>query len=269
MSGNIDAILACRVQGTRLYGKPLQELLPGRITVIESLFEYLKEIKLIRKIVLAISEGNENYGFIRLLEKYNFPYVIGDEHDVLQRIIDAAHQEGSENVFRVTTEDPFVIYEYADDIIKEFLEGNYDWASYKDSPEGTGFELISLSALERSHKLGTDHNRSELITSYIAENQKEFKMLFKELPSHMQRPEVRLTVDYAEDLVFCQTVYKTLKKEGELISVEKIINFWDNNLDIRKPVENIGLDWGTGRLVWTDSDRKKAEKEKRAKGCQV
>jgi len=262
MLKTIDAILACRVQGTRLYGKPLQPLVQGGITIIESLFEYLKEIKSIRKIVLAISEGYENNGFIHLAEKYNFPYVIGDEHDVLQRIIDATHQEETENVFRITTEGPFVIYEYADSIIYEFLQGNYDWASYKDSPEGTGFELISIDALEKSHKQGTKRNRSELVTSYIAENQNEFKILFKELPLHMQRPEVRLTVDYAEDLVFCQKIYKELKKKNKLISVEEIINFWDNNPDIRKPVEKIGLDWGTGRLVWTESDREKARREK-------
>ena len=45
MSKTIDAILACRVQGARLYGKPLQTLVPGGITVLESLISYLQQIK--------------------------------------------------------------------------------------------------------------------------------------------------------------------------------------------------------------------------------
>ena len=102
MRKNIDAILACRVQGSRLYGKPLQSLIPGGTTIIESLIEYLQKISSLRKIVLAISKGDENYGFIRLAEKFSLPYVIGDEHDVLQRILDAAKQEGSERIFRIT-----------------------------------------------------------------------------------------------------------------------------------------------------------------------
>jgi len=260
MSKNIDAILACRVQGTRLYGKPLQSLIPGGRTIIESLIEYLREIKSLRKIVFAISEGNENYGFIRLAEKLSLPYVIGDEHDVLQRIIDAAKQEGSENVFRITTEGPFVMYEYADELIEEFIEGGYDWGSYTDVPEGTGYELITTKALQTSHNRGSARHRSELVTSYICEYQDEFKLLFKELPEGLRRPEVRLTVDYAEDLVFCQSVYRNLKKEGELIPVERIIDFWDQNPELRKPLEDIGLDWGTGRLVWTSSDEEKMGK---------
>jgi hypothetical protein len=42
--------------------------------------------------------------------------------------------------------------------------------------------------------------------------------------------------------------------------VEQIISFWDNNPNIRKPVENIGIDWGTGRLVWDSDDEKSAKK---------
>ena len=83
-----------------------------------------------------------------------------------------------------------------------------------------------------------------------------------DLPEHMRRPEVRLTVDYAEDLVFCQQVYNKLKKEDKLIIVRDIIDLWDNNPQVRKPVENIGLDWGTGRLTWTASDKEKASNEK-------
>lgn len=259
MKKTVDAILACRVQGARLYGKPLQTLVPNGITIIESLISYLQKINLIDKIVLAIAEGEENHGFIKIAQNYDLAYMVGDEHNVLNRIIRAAEQENISRVFRITTEGPFVIWEYANKIIKAFIDGDYDWASYNDSPEGTGFELIKTAALEKSHQCGTSRNRSELVTSYICENQDEFNLLFMDLPEEMQRPEVRLTVDYAEDLVFCQRVYKHLKKDGELIPVKKIIEFWDNNSDIRKSVESIGLDWGTGRLVWTDSDKEIAD----------
>lgn len=259
MTKNIDAILACRVRGDRLYGKPLQTLVPGGITVIECLIEYLKSIKSIRKIILAISEGKENYDFIKLSEKLGLSYVIGDRSDVLQRILDSCCQEGSENVFRATTESPFLLYEFADETIREFLDGEYDYASYEDYPDGTGFELVSVQALQYSHDYGSESNRSELVTSYIAENQNKFRLLMGKLPKYLQRPEVRLTVDYAEDLVFCQNVYKKLKRDKRLISVKEIIKFWDDNPILRKPVESIGIDWGTGRLIWTESDRSRVE----------
>ena len=40
----VDAILACRVQGSRLYGKPLQTLSTDGPTVLESLLEYINSI---------------------------------------------------------------------------------------------------------------------------------------------------------------------------------------------------------------------------------
>ena len=250
---NVDAILACRVQGFRLYGKPLQCLVSnGGITIIEHLIQYLKEIKSIRKIILAISEGKENYGFIRLAKKLSLHYIIGDQKDVLQRIIDAGNQECTENVFQVTTECPFILYEYANEYIQKFLDGNYDLGRCSGNPEGTGFEIISMESLKKSHNLGSDCNKSELVTSYICENQKDFKIFSKKLPKHLCRPEVRLTVDYPEDLVFCRKVYNDLKKDNKLIRVDQIIEFWDKNPELRKPLEDIGIDWGKGRLIWDD-----------------
>ena len=243
-----DAILACRVQGDRLYAKPLQRLVPGGITIIESLLSYLFEIKQIRKIILAIAEGEENYPFIRLAKQYKLPYVVGDQKDVLGRFIKAIQQENVEHVFRVTTENPFICYNYAGPLIEEYFEGNYDIAMYKDVPEGTGFELIKTIALLESHKKGKSRHKSELVTSYIFDNQEKFNVLFKKLPEKLQRPNVRFTVDHAEDLVFCQNIYRSLKKERELIDIQSIINFWDNNPEVRKEVEKIGVDWGHGRL---------------------
>ena len=254
----VDAMLACRVQGARLYAKPLQTLVPGGITVIESLLDYLESAETIDRIILCIAEGNENEGFIKLAKERNYPYVVGDEQDVLGRILAACKKYDSSHLLRITTEGPFVISDYIDKIVLEFLEGDYDWASYEDAPEGTCFELIKTEALEISHSSGEDRHRSELVTSFICENQDQFNLLFKTLPESLRRPEVRLTVDYAEDLVFCQAVYNSLKQGNELISIDKIIDFWDNNPDVRKPVESIGLDWGTGRLAWTDSDKAKA-----------
>jgi len=248
MNKSIDAVLACRVQGGRLYGKPLQRLIDNGITIIESLFEYLESINSIERIILAISEENENAGFIKIAEKYGYSFVLGDQKDVLGRIIKAAEQHNSEYILRVTTECPFILYEAADKIIQDCVNGNYDWASYKDAPEGTGFEIIKTEALVKSHKNGENKHRSELVTSYIFEHQDQFHLLQKELPEVLKRPEVRLTVDYAEDLVFCQQVYRNLKKDKELISVQEIISFWDEHPKLREPLETIGIDWGTGRL---------------------
>ena len=248
MDDHCVAILACRVQGSRLYGKPLQHLINGGITVLESLIEQIKVAKSVKKIALAISEEKDNWGFIELAKKHSLPYVLGDQHDVLKRIIQAAELLNAKYILRSTSECPFILGDYIDSLFKDFILGDYDRASYEDTPEGTGFELVKTKALVKSHKEGSDKHRSELVTSYIFENQDKFNLLNMKLPEHLRRPEVRLTVDYAEDLIFCQHVYRALNKDGKLINVEDIIKFWDANPELRKPMEIIGIDWGHGRL---------------------
>ena len=244
----IDAILACRVQGSRLYGKPLQKLATEGPTVLESLLDYVSSIKSVNSTILAISEESENDAFVNIAEKHNLNYVRGDQKDVLARIIKTANKFNTEIIFRATSENPFMLYEYADSLIDEFLSGDYDWGALMDTPDGTGFEIMKLDALKTSHKKGSKKHRSELVTSYIFDNQEDFKILKKQLPDNLRRPEIRLTVDYAEDLVFCQRVWQVLKKDNELIKVEQIIEFWDQNPQLRKPLESIGVDWGHGRL---------------------
>ena len=243
---NIDAILACRVQGSRLYGKPLQPLGPG-MSIIENQINSLKSIKSLRSIVLAIAEGNENYGFIRLAKRLNLPYFIGDEKDVLGRIIKGANFVNSDIILRVTTECPYILYEFSDELIFDLVEGKYDFATFIGPPIGTNIEIIRKEALIKSHEKGSTHNKSELVSSYIYEHKDEFKVLRKQLPKEYERPEIRFTVDYAEDLIFCQGVFHALKNGDNLISVKEIIKYWDDNPKTRESVEKIAKGWN-GRL---------------------
>ena len=244
----IDAVLPCRNAGTRLFGKPLQPLIVGGPTVLDSLIEYIRAIPSIRNIVLAIADGDENKIFGQVAERHGISAVYGDEDDVVGRMIKAADSTGADYLFHTSTECPFVLYETGEELIEACAKGGYDRASQAEPPEGVGFQILKADALRISHTEGEDRHRAETVGLYIFENKDRFKLLDMPLPEKLRRPEVRLTVDYSEDLVFCQTVYRSLRKGDELISVEEIIDFWDENPDLRAPLEKIGIDWGTGRL---------------------
>ena len=69
------------------------------------------------------------------------------------------------------------------------------------------------------------------------ENPKKFKIA-KILPDKsLSRNDMRLTVDYPEDLVLCRKVFSRFKKDAPLIDVKKIVNFLDKNKDITTPVK--------------------------------
>lgn len=245
----LDAILACRVEGTRLYGKPLQFIdIERRVTILEHLVRYIRTLKSVSDICLAISEEKPNVAFAELAERQGWKYIFGHPHDVLGRILRAARTIGSTDILRITSECPFMVTSGADDLCKEHIEGGYDFSEFKRLPEGAGFEIISVKALARSWDLGGERYRAEAVSRFIFDHQEMFKLLINEPPKPLQRPEVRITVDYPEDLTFCRRVYRDLRGHERLIPVEEIIAYWDAHPDIRWEVEAIGIDWGRGRI---------------------
>ena len=97
-------------------------------------------------------------------------------------------------------------------------------------PEGVYFELINLNDLKRSHTAGEDRHRSEFCSLYIFEHPELFKILTLPISQKtLHRPDIRLTVDYPEDLIVVREVYKALKREGKFITIEEIIQYLDQH----------------------------------------
>ena len=88
MERKLIAAIACRNQGSRLYGKPLQNLdVEKGIKIIDHIIDHLKETNIIDNIVLGIAEGIENEIYKQIVVENSIDYIIGDEQDVLKRLI--------------------------------------------------------------------------------------------------------------------------------------------------------------------------------------
>lgn len=223
----IVAILACRVDSSRLFAKPLQ--LVGKYRILELLINQINKSKMIDEIVLAISEKPGNEIFVDFAQKNNLKYVQGNDEDVLERLIIAAKYTNSEIIFRVTPENPFIFWEGIDDLIKKHISGKYDLSVIDGLPLGSNFEIINRKALEISHEKGRNEHRSELCTLYINQNQKKFRILRFKPAKNITRPDIRLTVDTPEDLIISRLIHRKLGKGRNPISLMKIIRFLDKN----------------------------------------
>ncbi len=232
------ACLAVRNGGLRLYGKPLQCLdTENGLTVIQYIIQTLKKNKSIIDIVLAISEGIENkiYEQIAIDNKINF--IIGDENDVLGRLIKACQHSDGTDIFRITTESPFTYFEIIDDAWEAHVKGDRDITVIDNLPDGCGFEITKLSAYQFSWINGSKKHRSELCSLYIRENKKLFNLYYFPIKKELMRIDLRLTIDYPEDLILCRQIYKNFKNLNDEISLHKIIEFLDKNIDLKKIVE--------------------------------
>jgi spore coat polysaccharide biosynthesis protein SpsF len=230
MKRHLVAAIACRNQGSRLYGKPIQNLdVDKGIRIIDNIVDCLRSIHCIDEIVLGISEGIENEVFKYIAEEKGLRYVVGDQIDVLSRLIKCGQLANASDIFRVTSESPFLCFEYVEKLWNRHKEEGADATFFDDVIDGCGFEIITLKALEKSHAKGEDRHRSELCTLYIREQNHSFKIIRPKVPKELNRKDLRLTVDNPEDLAICRIVYNAFKDQAPKISVAEIIKFLDRN----------------------------------------
>lgn len=244
----VVATLACRVQSKRLYAKPLQFIdIENELTILEYLVGFLKTCAGIHEIVLAISEGVENRPFEILAKKMKVLYVIGPEQDVQKRLIMAAEKVKGDIIYRVTTECPFIFMDTFNEVLDKHIVNKAALTVIEGLPEGTYYEIINLVDLKAAHRDGEDRHRSELCTLYMVENPDIFFLQrLRTDSSRLQRPDIRLTVDYPEDLIVVREVYKALKKEGQYINVADIIDYLDTHPKLKEV--NGWIDAGIGRI---------------------
>lgn len=232
------ACLACRNQGTRLYGKPLQNLdIEKRLTVLEYMIASVRTYGVVSDIVLGISEGSDSIVFKEVVNRNGADFIVGSEEDVLQRLIQCCEKANGTDIFRLTTESPFTYFEAIDKAWDEHVSESRDLTTLDHLPDGSGFEIIRLEAYKRSWERGQKKHRSELCSLYIRENKNEFNIGYVEVPQEIRRTDIRLTVDYPEDLVLCRAVYQKLKHLAPRIPLKQIIDFIDSNPQLKALVD--------------------------------
>lgn len=228
MPRRLVAAIACRNQGSRLYAKPLQNLDVERgIRILDNILACLQSIPSIDEIVLGISEGLENDVFKDIAETKGIQFVVGDQRDVLSRLIQCGERANATDIFRITSESPFLYFEPAEEVWARHLRDGADATFLWNIIDGCGFEIYTLDALRTSHARGSERHRSELCSLYVREHPDEFRVLRVEAPPELARKDIRLTVDYPEDLVVCRAAYGALRKLAPRIPVAEIVRFLD------------------------------------------
>jgi spore coat polysaccharide biosynthesis protein SpsF len=227
------AALACRAGGSRLYGKPLQMLDLGRqVTVLDHMIDWIQTEPAIEETVLGVSEGSENEPFHEIARCRGIRSITGDQEDVLSRLILCGEAGGATDVFRTTTESPFTYFEAIPAAWEQHRALDNDVTSLSALPDGSGFEIITMKTLRRSHRDGEKRHRSELCTLYVREHRNEFRVDVLLPPRELRRPELRLTIDYPEDLVLCRRIAERFRELAPRIPLARIIEFLDARGDL-------------------------------------
>jgi spore coat polysaccharide biosynthesis protein SpsF len=198
--------------------------LAGR-PLLEVLLERMRGARGTDGVVLATTRNKEDDRLEEIARGVGVAAFRGAEDDVLGRHIECARAHAADHVVRVTGDNPLTDLETLELLVGRHTEAGADYTYVPGESLLMGIlpEVISLSALERSWERGDSSHRSELVTLYIKEHPEEFRIERAELPHGLFHPELRLTVDEAEDVALMQALFERLQKGRGIVTTREAI----------------------------------------------
>ena len=214
------------MSSTRLPGKVLMKL-DKKHTVLDYLINQLKHSKLLGKIIIATTNLEEDNAIVNFAKKNEIEYFRGESDDVLDRYYQCAKNFSSDNILRITSDNPLVDPTVIDDLIINYQKSSCDYASTnlaRTYPFGIDAEIFSFNTLEKTWKNAILPSEREHVSSYMKKNSKIFKQF--NLRNKIKVPLVRLTIDREVDLELFRIVISKITDRP--IIMNNILELYNN-----------------------------------------
>lgn len=226
-------VVQARMGSSRLPGKVLEKV--GGATVLDTLITRLRRCKTIDLIVVASTIEPKDQPILELAESRGVEVFAGSENDVLDRYYRASEHFGLDTIVRVTGDCPLVDPEVLDEMVKSFLDSDFEFVSNSEPlptswPDGMDVSVFSRKALKLAWKNATLPSEREHVTFFFPNTMPEKckKVDLAEDFSH-----VRLTVDYREDLLLLNEAHRLAKsllgRDLVDLTMAEIINLLSSN----------------------------------------
>lgn len=196
-------ILQARVSSVRLPGKVLAQI--GARTLVGHCLERLLAGRA-APVMLATTERPEDDCLVALARARGVQVYRGPSADVLRRFTLAATAAGAKFVVRATADNPAVDIDAPNRVLSLLRTSGSDYACETGLPYGAAVEAITTDALLRADGLATDTRDREHVTTLVRRDSTRFSLQMAAAPALLSRPDVRVTVDTADDLAFMRAV---------------------------------------------------------------
>jgi len=240
-------IIQARLNSSRFPDKIIKKIF-GDFTVIEFLIQRLLKSQEINKIIVATTTNKKDNLLVDLLREIPEVEIFrGSENDVLERVADCALMHSGDTLIEITSDCPFIDIAMLDKMVNCFHEYNYDYISnalIRGWPDGFDIQIYRSNVIRsiakcqippehRSHGGWNILNYSDKLQNDAFEN---LKIGNYHAPIKYFKPDLRLTLDYPEDLELMkeivsaigevdfgiEDIFNILESEPELLEINKI-----------------------------------------------
>ncbi|MBU6427417.1 MAG: glycosyltransferase family protein [Cyanobacteria bacterium REEB65] len=230
------ATIEARMGSTRVPGKSIVEI-EGK-PLLEHVIGRIRLISGIDDIVVATSTKSQDDAIEAVARRLDVAVFRGSEDDVLERVVQAAESRKAELTVQFSGDSPFIdwqvveflrdrFYDYPDsDLVTNCLELTY--------PLGVYTYVVPMATMLVAHAEAKKPKEREDVTRYIWENPQKFKLRNYEAPPELHRPEIRLTVDYLEDIELTRQLYRRLLPQNPRFTTRDVLAIFEREPELAK-----------------------------------
>ncbi len=233
----VVATIEARLGSSRLPKKVVKPILGE--PMLARIIERVRRSKHLNEIVVATTVCEEDAAVAELAERCGVTSYRGSEHDILDRLAGAIKQTEANIQVSLTGDNPFVDPELIDDMVDCLLETGVDyiasthmqharnWGEKRTFPIGISVQVVRAPLVLAMASEVTDPAIRELgLYAIYDDAQGRFSRLaFSATGKYKDwcHPELRMTVDTAEDFRVAERIYGALYTEAPDFSTAQAI----------------------------------------------
>ncbi len=229
----IIATIEARMSSSRLPGKVL--LQASGIPLLQHLVNRLRAVASIDEIVLATTTNLSDDPLEEFARQMNISCFRGSEHDVMNRVIEAASSVNADIVVEITGDCPIIDSEIVEQAIRIYKCNNVDYVSnavIRSYPDGMDVQVFSLDTLIKSAKMTNSPLDHEHVTLHIRNHPEIFNHFNLIAPPELHWPELGLTLDELSDYILLKSVIENFEKINPLFTCLDVVRFLRNRPDL-------------------------------------
>lgn len=223
----IGFLITARLKSARLPLKVIKDL-NGK-TVMERVIERAKAVRGLSEVVLCTSTNPQDRELVDIARKCGIYYYNGDEDDVLRRLLDAAKLFGLDYFIGITADNPLATIRYSEIIIDKIKETKADFIKLRGLPLGCATYGMKVKALETVCAIKTVIDTE--MWGKLIDRPEVFDIRVIEIDGKMNRPGLRLTLDYQEDYELFDNIYRNITGD-EVLDLEDVIDYLDDHSEV-------------------------------------
>lgn len=224
-------LITVRSGSTRLPGKSLVPIYRD-VPLLEHVINRAKGSKLADKIIVCTTILEEDDKISKIAEKCKVLVFRGSVEDKLERWNNAVDKYQIDYFATMDGDDPLCVPELIDKSLKQIISENVDFIESTEVVTGLFTYAIKSSALKRVCEI-KDSSKTEMMWTYFKDTGLFKMQQLKDIPVKLKRNDIRLTLDYSEDLELFKLIFSKIPGE-ENINIDQVIDLLNDNAEIRE-----------------------------------